>query len=137
MNMEVATNESFETKMKNRIRDSIGDLLSDEDLDKMVRRGLEEAFFTKRTKKTSGYPYQEETTSLMHEIVTELLQPAVEKSVNNYLVEHQEEVKEIIERVVTLGIGNATLKAMDYNFNGALSMLQGNINNQLQSLIHR
>jgi hypothetical protein len=42
MSNEIQTNETFEGKLKTRIRESIGDLLSDDDLKKIIDRGLEE-----------------------------------------------------------------------------------------------
>lgn len=61
MTTEVTTAVSFEQRMKDRIRESIGELISDEELQKMVHRGVEEVFFKPGTKKINPGSWQEKT----------------------------------------------------------------------------
>lgn len=48
MNTEIAQKKSFEEKMKDRIKESIGDLIDDEKLTELVEQGIKSAFLEPR-----------------------------------------------------------------------------------------
>ena len=91
MTGEIAKSQTFEQKMKTRIRESIGDMLSDEDLEKMVERSLEEVFFNERKNPNGGF-HAKPLPPLLHEIVKELLEPEVQKAVVKYIKKNPKEV---------------------------------------------
>ena len=133
---EVVIAQTFEQKMKARIKEGIGDLISDEELSKMVTRSMEEIFFTpKKNPKKDYYNSREPDTvpPLIHEIVQQCLQPAVNSAVNDYVKTHSEEVLQEINKVVTAGVGNALITAMNMQFQSQLFTFQTNLVNQLSS----
>ena len=138
MNTEVAIPQTFEQKMKNRIRDSIGDLITDEELKKMIDRTMEESFFTKRPNPKYNH-YGNRSTEpeylppFIHEIVNELVRPSVDKFISEYMKEHSEEMIAAIEKVCSNGIGNAVLGAMDAKLYSQLSSFQFNVIQQLSN----
>jgi predicted house-cleaning noncanonical NTP pyrophosphatase (MazG superfamily) len=134
MNTNVVTNETFEMKMSKRIKDSIGDLISDEELTKLVHRGLEEVFFTPRKNPKKSYyndNHPETIPPLIHEIVKEVLQPMVTEAIKEYVKAHNNEILKVVNDVVTAGVGNAVMTAMNMQFQSQLISFQSSIQNQL------
>jgi hypothetical protein len=134
---DIVESKTFEQRMKERIRDSIGDLISDEDLTKMVDRSLEEVFFKPRPnpKYASYYNAGEPATipPLLHDIIKEVMEANVQAAVREWIGSNQEEVNAIIQKVVQEGIGSAVLGAMNSMFNHQLSNLQNNISQQISN----
>ena len=133
MTNEITTPLTFEQKMANKIKESIGDLLSDEDLTKLVNRGLEEAFFTERPNPHYHYNNNQPRTiePLIHDIVRQTLQPAMNEAVKKYLEENQEHVMVLVNKTVQEGAGQALIKALDSMFSGTLISMQASIHNVL------
>jgi len=133
----IVESKTFEQRMKERIRDSIGDLISDEDLTKMVDRSLEEVFFKPRPnpKHAAYYNSGEPATipPLLHELVKEVMESQVQLAIKEYIGSHTEEVNAIIQKVVQEGIGAAVLGAMNSMFSHQLSNFQANITNQFNN----
>ena len=132
----IATNASFESRLKERIKDSIGTLLTDEDLSKLVHRSLEEIFFTERPNPKRTYSYSSEPEKLpplLHDIVKECMQSVVTKAVSNWMTDHCATVNKTLEHVVTQGIGNAVLQAMNTQLQTQLFTFQQNVITQLQA----
>jgi hypothetical protein len=134
---DIVESKTFEQRMKERIRDSIGDLISDEDLTKMVDRSLEEVFFKPRPnpKYASYYNAGEPATipPLLHELVKEVMEANVQAAVREWIGSNQEEVNATIQQVIQEGIGAAILKALDNMFSYQLSNFQANISQQISN----
>ena len=134
---DIVQSKTFEERMKERIRDSIGDLISDEDLSKMVDRSLEEVFFKERAnpKRTSYYNSGEPDTlpPLLHDIVKTAMTEQVSEAVKEYIANNREQVDATIKTVLEQGMGNALISAMNGVFSTQLSSLQVNLANQFNS----
>ena len=123
---------TFEQRMKDRIKDSIGELMSDEDLAKLVHRGVEEAFFTDRV---AGQGYNARTSPpLMHEIVGDLMAEQIGALAKEWIKEHEQEVREIAEKTIQDGAGEAFLLALKNMFRQEFVNLQYGINQRIQNL---
>lgn len=134
MATNLTENKSFEDKLKDKIKDSIGNLITDEDLSKLVNRSLEEIFFTPRKNPKKTYYSNNEPETIppfLHDIVRECLQPSVNKAVKDYIENNPEEVLDVIRTIVTEGVGNAVVKAMNMQFQSQILTFQQNITNQL------
>lgn len=133
-NTNVITNDTFEMKMSKRIKESIGDLITDDDLSKLVHRSLEEVFFTPRKNPNRTYYNSNEPDTiapLLHDIVKQTLKPLVTEVIKDYIATHNDEVLKIVNDVVTAGVGNAVVTAMNMQFQNQLLTFQTNIQNQL------
>jgi len=126
---EIVVSQSFEEKMKARIKESIGELITDKELSELVHRSVDEIFF-KPTKIKDGFNYKE-GPSLLNGLIKERLTPQVEKEIKQYINSHPKEVIKAIKEVVTLGIGKALLEALHLQFQNALFDLQHNIENTI------
>ncbi|EKD22706.1 MAG: hypothetical protein ACD_84C00004G0008 [uncultured bacterium] len=130
----IKTAQTFEEKMKARIKDGIGDLLSDEDLTKMIHRGLEETFFAKRFESSAHWSAKSaEKEPLIQEIIKETLRPAVEQAVKDWILSHEAEIMQMTNNVITNGVGAAVMSALTSQFSIPLSMLQSNVS----TMMHR
>ena len=111
MNQQLATTQTFQERLKERIRDSIGELITDEDLQGMIERGVEEVFFKPRYRKVKRNfsTIEEEMPPLIHEMVTELLTEQMNAAIREWLVEHAEEVNQVFATVAREGAGDAVL----------------------------
>lgn len=128
MSNEVATPKSFQEKMKERIRDSIGDLITDEELKVLISQGIKEVYFTEKP----GYSYgAKPTPALMHEIIKECLGKQVQAEVNNWIKDNNKEVTEMIDQVIKNGIGMALISAINMKFSGEMMIFQNNLVNNL------
>ncbi len=131
---EIAPAQNFEQRMRDRIRDSIGELLSDEELSKLISRSMEDLFFKERISKGSS-TWDRDTTlpPLMHSIVKELMAEKVRNEVAAWLNAHPEEVKAAIEKVCSEGAGNAVVAAFTSMLAGDFSNFRYNIEQRLQA----
>lgn len=128
----VITNETFETKMKTRIKESIGDLITDEELSRLINNSVKELFLDPREMPSTGYNKQYKVP-LIHEIVKECLDANVKAMVNSYIKENSDVVEKHISTVFSEGIGEAILKALAMKFQGDMIMMESNIINRLRN----
>ena len=103
--------ESFESKMKDRIREAIGDLIPDEELAKMVRRGIDSVFFdSKQVLVGKGYNEKyEDRPGFMGALVKELLEEKVVSEAASYIEEHQDDIDKLVKDAITQGADNMVL----------------------------
>lgn len=133
MSTEITTPQSFEEKMRARIRESIGDLISDEDLKKLLDKAIQENFFTEKIITNQWGREDGRKPALLVGIVKELLTERMTAVVAQWLKDNDEEVKKTMDEVVKLGVGGAYISALNGHFSNQLLTLQASI----QSSLHR
>lgn len=112
-----AERTTFEQRLMSRVRDSMGDLMTDEDMKKIIERSIEKTLFEKRvdTEKTTSY-----TTfykpPMMEEIVTELFREQMQKAVLDWLEKNPKAVEEHIQQVINEGVLTGIISALEYRF---------------------
>ena len=133
MNTSVVVTKSFEEKMKDRIKDSIGDLITDEQLTKLIEKSMHEVFFTSTfTPDPRGSYYDKvETKPFIYTLTKTLLTERMNVMIASYINDHANEVSKIIEEVVEKGAGDIFMNAITRQFDVPLSMLQANVSNLL------
>jgi hypothetical protein len=125
---------SFEEKLKTRIKDSVGELLTDEDLSALIHKSMTEVFFTRRPNPEYNYYNKdrpEYLPPLLHSLVKECLQPAVNAAVKAWIERNNEAVEESVKAIVTNGVGNAVLTALNNQFQSQLITFQQNLMSSL------
>lgn len=127
MKGEIEPTKTFEEKLKDRVRDSIGELMTDEDLSKIVHRCTEEIFFTERRRKRGGWQDDEILPPLLHELIKELLIERVNAEVNLFIHSNASLVYKTIKDVVQEGMGTALVNAIRSAFQNDLAIFQMNI----------
>lgn len=130
---DVTVPQSFEDKMKARIKDGIGDLITDEELSKMLNRSMEEVFFKRPLimNPHDRYGSKIEGPSLLEGVVKDLMREKVTAAVNVYIKEHATDVMAAVDKVIQEGAGAAIITAVNQMFSGQMLNLQSNIQNML------
>ena len=128
---EIIKSQTFEEKLGDRIRESIGDLITDEDLSKVVAKGINQAFFEERVTLNSYGSVQNSKPPLVAVIITDLMAEQVNKSVKEWFQNNPEEVKKLMDKVIADGMTKALLEAFDSLFYSALHNLRNEVVNQI------
>lgn len=119
MSGEVVTTKSFQERIFDRIREQIGELMTDEDLSKLVEAAVQKAFFEPRVK-TSGWSTSTEPP-LIVEIVEKLLRERVKDETANWLVKHQDDVTKIVQEALGRGFTAAVQSYIDSRMAGPMN----------------
>lgn len=129
----VTESKSFQEKMQDRIRDSIGDLISEEELKTLIDRGMEEAFFKGKVIRDSYGRVQREELPLIHQMVNDHIKPIVEQEVAKYIDNNREQVAEIVQQTLEVGAGTLLIKALNQTFQNSLISLQNSMITDLRN----
>lgn len=116
MSTEVATSKDFQERMFERIRSSMGDLMTDEELKKIVDAAVHKAFFEPTIKVESEGTYHRREVPGPPHIVTlidELIRDNVKELTRAWLEAHSEELLEIVRKRLDGGIVNAVSQAIN------------------------
>jgi hypothetical protein len=124
----------FQEKMKERMRTAMGDLMPDEVLAGIVARGIEEAFFKKRTK-SNGYGYPTvEYDSWIVEHLTQVAEAEVRKQVTQWIASNSEKITATVEGVLHDGIGAAVVRSLNMLFSNSFSNFSVEIMQRLEAI---
>lgn len=115
----VTTPTNFEEKMKARIKESIGDLITDEELKRLLDKAMQEVFFAPTKVKVNSWETKE-GPSLLHSLVKELIEPSMKEAISVWIAQHPEEVAKAIDTVLTNGVGEAVMAAITSQFHSKL-----------------
>ena len=126
MTTELDTSKSFQQKMMDRIRESIGELMTDEDLKEIVDRGMEEALFKPRCFRSS-YGSATEECSLVDKVIKDELHSQMNEAVHTWMSDNQQTLIDAVQNAAKKGAGKCILSALDCRF-------EQMFNNALQSL---
>lgn len=130
---DVALSPSFEEKIKSRLRDSIGELISDEDLRMLLTRSIEELFFKPRTKQISSWETRV-SPSLIEEMTRELLQSRMDALLKTWLQEHETELNTALHATITQGVGTAVITAITRNMQAPLDQFRVQVQSAFASM---
>lgn len=133
MSTELVTAQSFEDRLKNRIKDSMGDLLTDEELSKMVQRGVESVFFTRAETRDRWGTVTGTEPSVVDKIVKELLEPKVRAAVVDWIDNNPAAVTAAINSMLEKGAGLALMAAVGSLFQSDMNTLRMNIDERLRN----
>jgi len=128
---EIVEQKSFHERMKDRIKDSIGELMTDEELSKIVHRAMEEIFFEPVYLK-DGFHTREEPP-FVHKLIKELLIDEVRQAVMKYITDNKKAVLKTIQEVISQGMGKALVEAIRFQFANDLVSLQNNLMSSIQN----
>lgn len=135
MSNELTVKQSFEQNMKDRIRESIGELIPDEELSKLIHRGIEESFFKENIVRDSYGREMRRDKSIIHSITKELLEPKIKEIVSEYVKEHNDEVMAQVKEVLLKGIGEAVLRGIASLFTSEFQEIEYRISDKIRNSI--
>lgn len=129
----VANAMSFQEKVKERIQSSIGDLMTDEDLKKLVDAAMHDAFFKPITSR-SQYGGETQQPPFFITLIREELSSKIEKYAKEYIESNAPQFAEIIKEHLDVSFVQAVTRSFNTMFQNDLYQLQNSIFNKLQSL---
>jgi hypothetical protein len=124
----LAENKAFAERIFDRIKDGLGDLMTDDELKVILDRAVEEAFFKPRLEPIDRWSSAtKEIPSHFVTMTRELMDKQVQQQVNAYFEAHADEIKEKVAEVLQQGIGDAILSSIKYKLLDPLMALQSSL----------
>lgn len=122
MTTAITTQTTFQDKIRQRIFDSIGDLMTDEELKGLIDKAMQAAFFQEREVKDI---YNRTTTHppFLIELLQNLLKERVLDVIDDWLNNHQDDIKKAVDSTIQAGIGTAILRAVEIQFENRINQL--------------
>ena len=132
MTEAIETSKSFQEKMYERIRDSIGDLMTDEDLKKLVDSAVNKAFFEERRTKNT---YGSDTINppWIVEEMQKLLAPQVKEAISKWAKDNPDKITEVIENMMAKSL----VSLVETYFRSVFQNEFQNMYSQMQQRIER
>lgn len=133
----IASPSDFQARMFERIKSQIGELMTDDELKKVVDAAMQKAFFEPSVKVINPGSYQERKElgpphiSLLLE---ELLKDQVKVLMQQWIAEHEAEVLELINKHLEGGMAAVVGRAIQTYFGDALGQFQYQLIEQIRSL---
>lgn len=118
MNTQIATTKSFQERMFERVRDQMGELITNEELKVIVEHAVKEAFFKERVD-NSGYNKVTKPPYFV-ELLQTHLKEQVRETVLVWFKENPEVVTSILDDIVKEGIAKAVMQAIDSRMSAPL-----------------
>lgn len=114
---ELTKPKSFEEKITERLKETMSDLVTPEDLKKFVERGIEKALFEKRYKpNTDSWRSPSETPSIVEECVSKFIEEKVRTAVEQWLKENPEKIQKALDDAIQLGVAGCVMRTLDNRF---------------------
>ena len=110
-----------------RLRASIGDMMTDEDLKKIIEKGVDKALFERPLIKDSWRT--DYGPSFVEKAVNEFLKDKIAKAVDDWLKTNPEKIEAALRETLKIGVGNLVLQALELRF----SNIGMNVASALQS----
>lgn len=128
---DIAVSKSFNEKMEEKIKESIGEMMSSEDLQKIIATGIEKAFF-KQTEIKSGYNTVYKDSFLVEHIRANM-DKLVAREIAKRFNEDKEQFSKLIEKTLEKDIFELFQRGFNENFKDALINFRSALANKLQS----
>lgn len=119
MSKEMERAKTLEERINDKLRESLADLMTPEDLRGIVERGVENLLFKERvTQDGRGWAPTTRKPPLVEELVSNHLEKQVREAVQNWIAENPERLQEAVDNAMRRGIANAVMRTMDERFAG-------------------
>lgn len=124
--------QNFEERMMSKIKESIGDMITDDELKKIVERGIEKAFFEPKMRKDQ-YGNREITDEpLAIRAVREFARKKADETVEKWIKENPQKIGEILDSVLRDGIVKIVTQTIDQMFYMPLQTLKNEFQNRFR-----
>lgn len=117
---------SFEEKLKQRIRDSVGELMTDEDLKKILERSIDEYLFKPRHNPSKG-SFGSDYPPFIEECIKRQMESKVSLAVDKWARDNPDKIDEAVQKVILMGIAGCVETAMGYRFSYMFQEIQQRI----------
>ncbi len=126
---EIAKQQSFQEKISDKIKESIGDLITDEDLKPLIESSIKSLLLEKRkVPRNSGYG-TDTTPALLDEILRPHLDTQLRILAEEYFTANPKVLREAIDKVLGDGILTAIHRVIESRMYGPIERLSQEIEN--------
>ena len=112
MTAEITTNKTFQERMFEKVRDQMGDLLTETELKQIVDQAVNKAFFEPRKVSSGGYR-EEIKPAVFVEMMENELRTHVREALDKWMASNKEIVAQTIEKVIQEGITRAVMQTLE------------------------
>ncbi len=138
----LAPMETFLERVKSKLRDDIGSLLPDEAVSDMVKKVVNEEFFTKKMvdDPTDNDRYNKrkiEKPSAFQEAVITAMKPIIDRQVAEILVTYKEPIETQIRGAIDSGLSTMVLQAINEAFKQMFQQKQWDIEQHVRNILQR
>lgn len=123
--------KTLQERVGDRIREQIGDLLTDDDLKRLVETALHDAFFKEVVVKDTWGSVREVKPPPITAIVRNLLKERVDQAATEWLAAHKDEFAKHIDDAIGRGIASFFVSWLDSRTFTATKNMSDNIKQQL------
>ena len=129
----ITTPQTFQERMYGRVKELLGELLTEEEAKQLVDKAIQDALFSsKKIYNSYGSLVREEPPQFV-ELVKNEIEPIVKNAVDKWIVEHQEDINQTIEKVIQDGI----LSACYRSFEEHMKKPMWNFQSQIQQIFNK
>ena len=130
-----ASETEFQEKMRERMRQAMGDLMPDEVLKGIVARGIEEAFFKpQRRPGRNSWEQDVNYPSWLIEHLENAMRDEVAAAVKAWIVENQLRLQEMAQKALLEGVASAVVAGFNSLWAQALVNLQNSVAESFRKL---
>lgn len=125
----VKDTRTFEQKLRDKLKNDIGDLMSDEDLQQIVDRGVNSLLFEPRYSK-NGYT-TDRLPPLIHELIMDSMERKIYDIIRQWVEDNPEKVAEAIKQVIEDGIMGAISGSFVRMFSSVFDKAMNEVRNKV------
>ena len=126
MSTDSTTSKTFQEKMFERIRDQIGDLMTEEDLKKIVEVAMQKAFF-EPVVELGRYGDKTTTDPIFVKQIRQLMLENVSLKISAWIKEHPEEITKTLNECIGKGMSGIVLSYFDQKLNWPLQQFANDL----------
>ena len=116
-------NDNLEKQLAQQVRDNIAQFLTDEKLNAIVNRAIEEAFFKPRIKEKDKYGSRDVVDPpWIHDVVVLVLQKEVKTAVAQWFVDNNDRVADTLKEFFETGISKCVFQEIDRQFTSRVQL---------------
>lgn len=130
MTNEVATNLTFEQRIFERIRGSLGELMSDEDLKRLVEAAMQKAFHEPRTVSIDRWGDKKHAPPLITEAVNAFLASRANGAIQAWLEQNPDVIGAVVKDAIAKGVLGWVQSYMDQKLTYPLQNLMSQLQQQ-------
>lgn len=108
---KLALSQTYQEKMRDRIREAMGDLLTDKDIKIIIEKGVDDFLFKPRYRPRSNGYGNEELPPYISLWVEKFLSVRIMEAVQEWIKNNPEKFEESIKKVIQEGAGKAMMTA--------------------------
>ncbi len=124
----ISKNLSFEDKVSEKLKETIGDLITTDELKPLIEKGIQKTFFEDIITSSGGYyDPREKKNPLIVQMVKKHAKEHVTEFVEQWLKDNPEKIQEVLESTIKSGLGEIMLQAMTASFSNELCNFKYNV----------